>query len=168
MKVNKTRFKNETYFFIITFVLVFGALETLGGISGTERPIITVISCSMYPDYNIGDVVFIRGVELDEIEEGDVIVFDRGEDAEGTPVIHRVIGVHDGYVETMGDNSDQQLPFEKEITEDRIYGRAGPGLPYLGYFKLFVVDLVGYGEPNMGPGRNTPLALNNQYSCTSS
>lgn len=165
LDLDRQRLGKESYFILLSLLLAFGALETLGGITGTERPVVTVISCSMYPEYSIGDVVFVKGASIDSLEEGDVIVFSRGNDREGTPIIHRVIEVEENHVGTQGDNSDRQLPYEEEISEERIYGKAVFRIPLVGYVNLLGHDLAGYGEPNIGPGANTPLSLDNQYFC---
>ena len=42
----------------------------------TESPIVVVISGSMEPTIHQGDLLFVMGTDTDEIEVGDVIVFD--------------------------------------------------------------------------------------------
>ncbi len=160
-----SRLKKETYFFLMSMLLVFGTLQTLGGLTGTERPMVTVTSCSMYPSYSVGDVVFLKGADTSSVEVNDTIVFSRSESRAGTPIIHRVIEKSGDTVATKGDNNPSQLPFEDEITDDRIYGKAVFSLPYLGVVKLLGLDLTGIGPPNMGSGLNQPLSIDNVYAC---
>jgi len=69
-------FTKEVYFIFLALVLAFGILQTTGTVLDTERPVVSVVSCSMYPEYDRGDVLVLRGVEFDEISEGEVIVFE--------------------------------------------------------------------------------------------
>jgi len=66
----------ELYFIILALVLAFGILQTSGTVLGTEQPVVSVVSCSMYPEYDRGDVLIVNGVSFDSIEEDEVIVFD--------------------------------------------------------------------------------------------
>lgn len=66
----------ELYFIMLALVLAFGILQTTGTVFNTEKPVVSVVSCSMYPEYDRGDVLFVNGVNFDSINEGDVIVYD--------------------------------------------------------------------------------------------
>ncbi|MFP4038212.1 MAG: signal peptidase I [Candidatus Nanohaloarchaea archaeon] len=68
-------FGREAYFVFLALVLAFGMLQTAGTVMGTEQPVVSVVSCSMYPEYDRGDILFVNGVEFSSIEEGDVVVF---------------------------------------------------------------------------------------------
>lgn len=72
---NKSDLLNEGYFIVLALILAFGILQFSGTLLGTDRPVVSVVSCSMYPEYDRGDVLGVNGVEFDELQEGDVIVF---------------------------------------------------------------------------------------------
>lgn len=67
----------------------------------TQNPMVVVVSGSMEPTLNKGDLVFLRGMDPDDIKagtiedkSGDIIVYDaRGlwEGAPEDPIIHRVV-----------------------------------------------------------------------------
>lgn len=67
---------DELYFVALALILAFGILEFSGTVMGTESPVVSVVSCSMYPEYDRGDVLMVRGQDFDDIQEGDVIVFE--------------------------------------------------------------------------------------------
>lgn len=68
-------FFREAYFIVLALVLAFGILQFSGTVMGTEKPVVSVISCSMYPEYDRGDVLTVNGVDFDQIQEDDVIVY---------------------------------------------------------------------------------------------
>ena len=89
-----------------------------------------------------GDILFIVGANTDKLELGDIVIFDTGH---GTPVIHRIVNIYEKngekFFSTMGDNNNGQLSFEKEISEDKIIGKAGLRIfPYLGWIKLIFYE----------------------------
>jgi len=91
---------------------------------------------------NKGDILFITGVSSDQIEIGDVIIFEGGD---RHPVIHRVVEIREQngeyFFSTLGDNNADQLPFERNISEDRIVGMPRFRIaPYLGWVKLIFFE----------------------------
>jgi len=93
--------------------------------------------------FNKGDILFILGVQPEKIKIGDVIIFQTS--IQGTPVIHRVVGIkmdNDEYVfSTMGDNVGHIQPFEEEIRENQLVGKAKfKAIPYIGWAKLLFAD----------------------------
>lgn len=88
--------------------------------------------------FSKGDILFIIKSEPEKIELGDIIIFEAGRQH---PIIHRVINIKQKngqyYFSTIGDNNAQQLSSEKEISEDKIVGKAVFRItPYLGWAKL--------------------------------
>ncbi len=94
--------------------------------------------------FNKGDILFIIGANPSKLEIGDVIVFN-GE--RPNPIIHRIIEIEESdkgrVFETVGDNNNGQLSFERNIHEDQIIGKAVIRLvPYLGWGKLIFFELA--------------------------
>ena len=90
---------------------------------------IPIISGSMLPDFRIGGYATLNfSVPFEEIEEGDIIVFDCTEET-GKNMMHRVTDVDkydDGSraVETVGDANDgEQFECEKKISVDEYIGK---------------------------------------------
>ena len=92
--------------------------------------------------FNKGDILFIVGVKPENIKIGDVIIFNT---VTTNPVIHRVVKIKQDngtYVfSTIGDNNWGQLPFEKEISQNQVVGKAVFKIaPYFGWVKLIFYE----------------------------
>lgn len=99
--------------------------------------------------FNKGDIIVLRGAK--DAEVGDIIVFRSGRP---DPIIHRVVKVSasaGGQVyQTKGDNrkTNQQqirnaLLDETNIPEKEVIGKALFKVPFLGYIKIWAVELLG-------------------------
>jgi len=118
----------------------------------TESPIVVVISGSMEPNINKGDLLFVMGIDAEDIkngtaedQDGDVIVFDaRGLwfGAPQEPIVHRVVGKYQigdiWYFRTQGDAN--LLPDQAPVPEYRVIGVVVGGIPYIGWVKIFLTD----------------------------
>lgn len=139
---------------VIIFISVFSVYFILQSIFNTQYPVVIVISDSMKPNINRGDLLFVRGIDPEDIKngtienkEGDIIVFDaRGlwNDAPEDPVVHRVVNkwyndtTQKWYFYTKGDaNFHIDIAI---IPEDRIYGIIFGGIPYIGLIKIVLID----------------------------
>lgn len=109
---------------------------------GTNRPVIDVVSESMSPNINRGDLVIVKHARPEDIKTGDVIVFDTL--SEPLPVIHRVYKINDdGTFQTLGDNNRGiQHDWEKQIERKDIVGKAVLVIPYIGWVKIIVCGAV--------------------------
>jgi len=92
-----------------------------------------------------GDLMIIFGKKSSELKIGDVLIFNAGKT---TPLIHRVISLEP--LQTKGDHNSDQLNKdnnafrldETNISQDRIIGVAKVRIPYIGWVKLFFVELI--------------------------
>lgn len=147
-QVKNSRFYEEFYFIAIALILAFGVIQTTGTVLDTDKPVVTVVSCSMYPEYHVGDVIMVRGQDFEDITEGDVIVFDAESPDVNIPVIHRVVVKEDEMLETRGDNTRGQSDFEKNIRPEQVHGVAFLKIPRVGLLKLLAMDITGLsGQP---------------------
>jgi signal peptidase len=118
----------------------------------TESPVVVVISGSMEPNIHEGDLLFIMGVDAEEIKSGtaedktgDVIVFDARwlwTGAPQEPIVHRVIGKYlDGdtwMFVTKGDANS--LPDPEPVPESNIIGVVVGRILYIGWVKIFLTE----------------------------
>jgi len=155
-KLTDSREFDEFYFFAVALILAFGTLQTTGTILETDKPVVTVVSCSMYPEYDVGDILVVQGQEYEEVERGDVVVY-RTEEM-NIPVVHRVIEKNSEYLETQGDNNRGQLEFEKNVSPDQIHGTTAFKIPKIGLVKLLAMDLTGFSG-------DAPLVLDAVENC---
>jgi signal peptidase I len=121
--------------------------------------------------FNKGDIIILIGKKPEQIQVGDVIVFQA---KKPYPIIHRTVNKKVGAFETKGDNNgdqireyiipdpkqsgyaiDAQLPpntqpplgsvevlDETNVPTNRLLGKAVFRIPYLGYIKIWFVDLL--------------------------
>lgn len=93
-----------------------------------------------------GDVIILWRASSDNLEVGDVLVFQGGR---VQPIIHRVVKVwqeeNNYFYQTKGDHNSQSIGGslgEDKISEDRIFGKGLIKIPYLGWAKILFVDAV--------------------------
>lgn len=156
--IRNSRGFSEFYFFAVALILAFGIITTTGTVFDTEKPVVTVVSCSMYPEYNVGDVILVNGADFNEVEEGDVIVYDAESPEVNIPIIHRVILKTEDSLETQGDNTRGQHDFEKNITPDQVYGKSLVSIPRVGLVKILAMDIVGFSG-------DQPFVIDNTPAC---
>ena len=114
------------------------ALPQLAGASESH----VVLSDSMRPTFESGDVILIEDVDPETVEEGDVITY---ADGSGELTTHRVVDVveEDGqlYFRTKGDaNEDHDSDL---VSAGAVEGRHAYTLPYLGHVVLFASSRLG-------------------------
>jgi len=91
---------------------------------------------------NKGDIMFITKADPKKLKIGDVIIFQANQQ---TPIIHRIISIKEingkKIFSTIGDKNNGQIPEEKNISEEKLLGKATFKLiPYAGWIKLIFVD----------------------------
>uniref|UniRef100_A0A7S2RVP6 Signal peptidase complex catalytic subunit SEC11 n=1 Tax=Rhizochromulina marina TaxID=1034831 RepID=A0A7S2RVP6_9STRA len=131
-------------------MIVFSALMIWKGlmfITKSESPVVVVLSGSMEPAFQRGDILFLNNQD-DPIRVGEVVVF-KIKDRD-IPIVHRVLKVHekpDGRVEllTKGDNNrvdDRGLYAlgQQFIGREDILGRAVGTLRYVGMVTIILND----------------------------
>lgn len=95
--------------------------------------------------FNKGDIMVLKGVDINNIKVGEVIVFN-GNSID--PIIHRVVKISKQnniiYIQTKGDhNKDSYSALgELNIPKNRIVGRAVFRIPWLGWIKIGAVDFI--------------------------
>lgn len=113
--------------------------------------------------FSKGDIIVLRGKKLENIDVGDVIVFDSSMTAKEDvgpsgiaavsvkhPVIHRVVAISEEneklVFSTKGDHNAEQISVwyldETTIPEDAVIGTAWGRIPLVGWVKLIFVELL--------------------------
>ncbi|XP_008933590.1 PREDICTED: signal peptidase complex catalytic subunit SEC11A isoform X2 [Merops nubicus] len=69
-------------------------------VTGSESPIVVVLSGSMEPAFHRGDLLFLTNRIEDPIRVGEIVVF-RIEGRE-IPIVHRVLKIHEKFVPYIG------------------------------------------------------------------
>ncbi|KAK9093680.1 hypothetical protein Scep_025149 [Stephania cephalantha] len=116
--------------------------------SGSNSPVVVVLTGSMEPGFKRGDILFLSMSE-DPIRAGEIIVFNI--DGRKIPIVHRVVEVHErrntGVVDalTKGDNNptnDRPLYASGQhwLHQHHILGRAVGFLPYVGWTTIILTE----------------------------
>ncbi|KAB5563984.1 hypothetical protein DKX38_004038 [Salix brachista] len=131
---------------IVTSALIIW--KALMCITGSESPVVVVLSGSMEPGFKRGDILFLH-MSKDPIRTGEIVVFNV--DGREIPIVHRVIKVHErqdtGEVDvlTKGDNNygDDRLLYAQGqlwLQRHHIMGRAVGFLPYVGWVTIIMTE----------------------------
>ena len=132
-------------------MIVFSALMIWKGlmfVTKSESPVVVVLSGSMEPAFQRGDILFLNNQDV-PIRVGEIVVF-KVKDRD-IPIVHRVMKVYEnkdtGEVEvrTKGDNNKIDdlglyFPGQKWLRREDILGRARGTLRYLGMVTIYLND----------------------------
>ncbi|WP_339104963.1 signal peptidase I [Haloterrigena salinisoli] len=131
---------------IVTPFLIVGVPQ-LAGASESH----VVLSDSMSPTFESGDVILVEDVGPENIEEGDVITY---ADGSGERTTHRVVDVveRDGerQFRTKGDANEE--PDSDLVSASAVEGRHAHTLPYIGHVVLFAGSRLGIALLLIVPG----------------
>lgn len=97
-----------------------------------------------------GDVIIVWGRFTPKI--GDIIIFQANAGSQSPyPIIHRIVGINEErIIQTKGDHNEKQLTKnnniyktdETNIQEHQVIGKAIIKIPYLGWPKIWLTDLI--------------------------
>ncbi|KMZ76341.1 Signal peptidase complex catalytic subunit Sec11 [Zostera marina] len=137
---------------IITLGMIFSsALIIWKGLmlfSGSESPVVVVLSESMEPGFQRGDILFLH-MNKDPIRAGEIVVYNV--DGREIPIVHRVIEVREQHgtkevdILTKGDNNEMDdrmlyVPGQFWLQRQHIMGKAIGFLPYVGYVTIVMTE----------------------------
>ena len=115
---------------------------------GTQNPFYVVASGSMIPVLKVYDVLIVSGHEpFEEIEIGDIIVFDRPSD-HNRVIVHRVVSIiseDPKTIRTQGDANSGSIPgTDYPISEEEYIGKVAYTLPQVGYVTQLLKPPINY------------------------
>lgn len=98
--------------------------------------VFNVLSGSMEPTYSVGDLLYVKSVDVNEIQEGDVITFILNEDL--VVATHRVVEVdaENQHFYTKGDANDTRDA--APVHFNNVIGVPHFAIPLLGYVSDFI------------------------------
>jgi signal peptidase I len=125
----------------LAFVIlaVYYTPKILSKTLGTQYPLATVTSGSMWPVLKINDLILMRGISGSEAQIGQIIIY---QNAKGF-TIHRLIRKEKGKLITRGDANNVD---DAAISESQVIGR----IVYLGK-QPFRIPYLGIIARNIGP-----------------
>ncbi|KAI9192552.1 hypothetical protein LWI28_024616 [Acer negundo] len=139
--------------FISLGMIVSSALIIWKGlifITGSESPVVVVLSESMEPGFQRGDILFLH-MSKDPIRAGEIVVFNiQGRDI---PIVHRVIEVHERQktreVDILTKGTETTIVKMTEccmlmasvgLKRQHVIGRAVGFLPYVGWMTIVMTE----------------------------
>lgn len=99
--------------------------------------------------FSKGDIIIVWGRFTPKL--GDIIIFKPDANSLAPrPIIHRIVKIQDGIIQTKGDHNEGQLnpsnniykTDETNIKEYQLIGKAVFKIPYLGYIKIWSVEIL--------------------------
>ena len=128
---------------VLAAVVVPFVVYAVPGVVGADHGLV-VLSGSMEPKMSPGDAVIVREVPASEIQEQDIITFQRA--GSDTPTTHRVIGVQETesgieYV-TKGDANEERD--RGTVSQDRVIGEVIFVIPFIGHVIQFANTQLGF------------------------
>jgi signal peptidase len=134
------------------FVIVIVAFIVIGvslwAYFGTENPFYVVASGSMIPELQVYDLLIIQAhIPIEDIQIGDIIVFDRPSGHDRV-IVHRVVSIMDDEPRTLrtkGDNNMASIPgTDFPITDKEYIGKVVYQVPQIGYITQILKPPVNY------------------------
>ena len=115
---------------------------------GTQNPFYVVASGSMIPVLQVYDIIVIQGHEpFEEVQVGDIIVFDRPSD-HNRVIVHRVQSILNEDPKTVRTQGDANPTWIKgtdyPITEEEYIGKVAYIIPQVGYITQILKPPVNY------------------------
>lgn len=135
MKIGKLIYNALSALVLIVFITLAFLLIGVRAFGFTPY---AVLSGSMEPLYETGSAVYIKSVEVEDIEVGDVITFYMS--GSTTVVTHQVIEIDEEnglyYTKGLANETADGTPTSAE----NIIGKVYFGIPYLGYISSYVTS----------------------------
>jgi len=141
VQLSKNVSRGLTYVLIVV-VIVVGAQLLVGSALGSS-PVYVVVSKSMVPTLQIGDLVITQNVPFSSIHVGQVIVYVKPDSlgaCNGETIVHRVVGVTAQGLITQGDDrvtNPQPDPWSP-IPANCVKGVVVLAVPYLGLVSMLI------------------------------
>merc|ERR1712080_742873 len=146
--MNMRQILYQVFSFVMVILTALMIWKGLSIATGSESPIVVVLSGSMEPAFYRNDLLFLTNSENEDVRVGEIVVF-KIKDRD-IPIVHRVVKVHqkaNGFVKflTKGDNNnvnDRGLyaPGQYWLERKDVIGRVRGYLPYLGIITLIMND----------------------------
>jgi signal peptidase I len=147
VQLSKNVGRGLTYVLIVVAIVV-GAQLFVGSALGSS-PVYVVVSRSMVPTLEIGDLVITQSVPFSSISVGQVIIYEQPTysgtcpNPGGLTIVHRVVAIHgDGLITQGDDRATNPFPDEPSqwpaVPAECVKGVVVLAIPYLGLVSMLV------------------------------
>ena len=132
---------------LIITIPIFAGIG-LAAASGTSNPFYVVADTGMNPVLQVYDIIVIQGHEpFEEVQVGDIIVFDRPSD-HNRVIVHRVQAILDEDPKTVRTQGDANPTWirgtDYPITEEEYIGKVAYIIPQVGYITQILKPPMNY------------------------
>ena len=95
----------------------------------------------MSPAFEVGDIVLVDEIEIEDIQEGDIIQY---VGFDNSTVLHRVVDIYEENGETLFSTKGDANPSPdfNPITSNRILGKVVFTIPKLGWIQIYFKSLL--------------------------
>jgi signal peptidase len=145
-KINSKSIIKDIVIVVVAVVIMWIGIQVVFGtemltLEGNQikvgGPFYVVVSGSMIPVLQVYDIIVIQGHDpFEEVEIGEIIVFDRPKD-HNRVIVHRVVSITNEdpkTIRTQGDANPASIPgTDFPITEEEYIGKVAYIIPQLGY-----------------------------------
>lgn len=133
----------DVMYVIAGMLLAILVYNGLGYALDTSDPIVTVVSQSMLPTLDVGDMLVLKGVPVEDLvagrDDGDIIVYYQPD--MDKLIVHRLYSIEDdGTLRTWGDNNAHMDNWK--IQPEWVVGKVIYRVPYLGYPRIVLGELI--------------------------
>jgi signal peptidase len=123
--------KKDIIEIVVAFFAAWLFYQGLGFATGTEMPMVSVVSDSMEPMLHRGDLLVV--VKAEDLKEGDIVVYRRS--IKDITIVHRIKEIQGDTYIIKGDNNPGPDP---PVQRDMILGKIVGGAPLLGYPRMLL------------------------------
>ncbi|WP_162148678.1 signal peptidase I [Clostridium bornimense] len=128
-------------FIIAVFILLIGLMTSLSSKSEKVYDVIkyrsyVIVTPSMKPTINPGDMIFVKKTDADKLEKGDIITFNK----DNIVATHRIEEISDDSIITKGDNNNLE---DTPINKSDVIGKFVFSIPKIGYIISFAISPIG-------------------------
>jgi len=155
---NSPKMKKNTIFSLIAIAIIIGGgLFSIHTFFGSINPFYVVVSGSMIPTINIGDIVIIKNNSFDtlfnNLESGDIIVFRapeaKTEDGKPKVIVHRISDIGTFFekkvIKTKGDANPYSIPgIDFPIFMENYVGKVVYIIPKIGTISMIITPPINY------------------------
>jgi len=149
--------KNTIYSLIGIAIIIGGGLLSIHTLFGSFNPFYVVVSGSMIPTINIGDIVIIKNNSFDtlfnNLKAGDIIVFRapeaKTEDGKPKVIVHRVAEIGNFFqkevITTRGDANPYSIPgIDYPLFTENYVGKVVYVVPKIGTISMIITPPINY------------------------
>lgn len=123
---------------IVTFVVII--VFILFGIGAFPLKPVVILTGSMQPSINPGDMLIIEKTDIRNLKVGDVIQYKRKDYS----VVHRIVNiVYDKEIKLILKGDNNNAADKDFVREDQIIGIMKYKIPYIGYPTYLIKNLIG-------------------------